>query len=124
MREGEARTQPQPTRPGAGGSTAEDRQITIHGPEDFAAMHRAGRLAAETLDFITPYVKPGVTTGELDRLCHDFIVERGAVPAPLNYRGFPRSICTSVNHVVCHGIPSDDKRLVEGDTLNIAVPAV
>ncbi len=124
MREGEARTQPQPTRPGAGGSTAEDRQITIHGPEDFAAMHRAGRLAAETLDFITPYVKPGVTTGELDRLCHDFIVERGAIPAPLNYRGFPRSIWTSVNHVVCDGIPSDDKRLVEGDTLNIDVTPI
>ena len=70
-------------------------------------MRRAGALAAATLDFITPYVRPGVTTGELDRLCHGFIVDHGAIPAPLNYRGFPKSICTSVNHVVCHGIPGD-----------------
>ncbi len=124
MREGEASPPARPPRHGADGARAEDRQITIHGPEDFAAMHRAGRLAAETLDFITPYVKPGITTGELDRLCHEFIVARGAVPAPLNYRGFPKSICTSVNHVVCHGIPSDDKRLVEGDTLNIDVTPI
>ena len=114
MREGEASV---PVR-------GEDRQITIHGPEDFAAMHRAGRLAAETLDFITPYVAPGITTGELDRLCHDFIVARGAVPAPLNYRGFPKSICTSVNHVVCHGIPSEKKRLQDGDIVNIDVTVI
>ena len=72
-------------------------------------MRRAGRVAAETLDFIAPYVKPDVTTGELDALCHDFMTERDSIPAPLNYRGFPRSICTSVNHVVCHGIPGDKK---------------
>jgi len=102
----------------------EQRRITIHGPEDFEGMRRAGRLAAETLDFITPQVRPGVTTGELDRLCHDYIVERGAVPAPLNYRGFPRSICTSINHVVCHGIPSEQKKLADGDILNIDVTVI
>jgi methionyl aminopeptidase len=98
----------------------EDNRIKIHGEEAFAGMRRAGRLAAETLDFITPYVKPGVTTDELDRLCHGFIVDREAIPAPLNYRGFPRSICTSINHVVCHGIPGD-RRLDEGDIINIDV---
>jgi methionyl aminopeptidase len=80
------------------------RRITIHRPEDFEGMRAAGRLAAETLDMIVPHVQPGVTTGTLDRLCHDFIVSHDAVPAPLNYRGFPKSICTSINHVVCHGI--------------------
>src|SRR5262245_5877180 len=88
----------------------EARRIKIHDAEAFAAMRRAGRLAAETLDFVTPHVEPGISTGELDRLCHDFIVAAGAIPAPLNYRGFPKSICTSINHVVCHGIPGD-KRL-------------
>ena len=101
----------------------EPRQIKIHGPADFDGMRAAGRLAAETLDFITPHVEPGVTTGELDRLCHDYIVGHGAVPAPLNYRGFPKSICTSVNHVVCHGIPSD-KRLASGDIVNIDVTVI
>ena len=98
--------------------------IKIHGPEAFSAMRRAGRLAAEVLDFITPHVVPGVTTGEIDRLCHGYIVAHGAVPAPLNYKGFPRSVCTSVNHVVCHGIPSDAKRLAEGDILNIDVTVI
>ncbi len=98
-------------------------RIKLHGPEEFGAMRRAGRLAAETLDFITPHVVPGITTGELDRLCHDYIVERKAVPAPLGYRGFPKSICTSVNHVVCHGIPGD-KRLADGDVLNIDVTVI
>ena len=86
-------------------------------------MRRAGRLAAETLDMIVPYVRPGVTTGELDRLCHEFIVSHGAVPAPLGYRGFPKSICTSVNHVVCHGIPGD-RVLQEGDVINIDVTVI
>ncbi len=95
-------------------------RITIHTAEDFEGMRRAGRLAAECLDFIGPYVVPGVMTAELDRLCHEFTVARGGVPAPLNYRGFPRSICTSVNHVVCHGIPGD-KRLEEGDIVNIDI---
>ena len=98
-------------------------RIKIHGAEAFESMRAAGRLAAEVLDFITPRVVPGVTTGELDRLCHDFILEHGAVPAPLNYRGFPKSICTSVNHVVCHGIPGD-KRLQAGDILNIDITVI
>ncbi|MSO71212.1 MAG: type I methionyl aminopeptidase [Alphaproteobacteria bacterium] len=104
-------------------SEPEPRRIKIHDAAAFEGMRRAGRLAAEVLDFITPQVLPGVTTGALDRLCHDFIVERGAIPAPLNYKGFPKSICTSVNHVVCHGIPGD-KRLVEGDIINIDVTVI
>ncbi|MBX6322488.1 MAG: type I methionyl aminopeptidase [Rhodospirillaceae bacterium] len=103
--------------------SAEERRIKLHDAAAFEGMRRAGRLAAETLDFITPYVRPGVTTGELDRLCHDFIVGHGAVPAPLNYRGFPKSICTSINHVVCHGIPGD-KRLQDGDIMNIDVTVI
>lgn len=99
------------------------RAVKIHGPEDFEGMRRAGRLAAETLDFITVHVKPGVTTGELDRLCHDFIVARGGICAPLGYKGFPKSVCTSVNHVVCHGIPGD-KTLEDGDILNIDVTPI
>jgi methionyl aminopeptidase len=99
------------------------RRITLHRPEDFPGMRAAGRLAAETLDMIAGHVRPGVTTGLLDRLCHDFIVAAGAVPAPLNYRGFPKSICTSINHVVCHGIPGD-RRLESGDVLNIDVTVV
>jgi methionyl aminopeptidase len=102
---------------------ADARRITIHRPEDFAGMRAAGRLAAETLDMITVHVRPGVTTGTLDRLCHDFILARGAVPAPLNYRGFPKSICTSINHVVCHGIPGE-RRLEDGDVLNIDITVV
>ena len=100
-----------------------ERGIKLHGPEAFEAMRKAGRLAAEVLDFITPYVAPGVTTDHLDRLCHGFIVDHGAIPAPLNYRGFPRSICTSINHVVCHGIPGD-RRLMEGDILNIDITVI
>ena len=86
-------------------------------------MRRAGRLAAETLDFITPHVQPGVTTEELNTLCHEFILDNKAIPAPLNYRGFPKSICTSINHVVCHGIPTD-KRLQNGDIVNIDVTVI
>jgi methionyl aminopeptidase len=90
----------------------EGRRIILHGAEDFAAMRAAGRLAAETLDMITPHVRTGVTTGALDALCHDFILAHGAVPAPLNYRGFPKSICTSINHVVCHDIVNIDITVV------------
>jgi methionyl aminopeptidase len=97
--------------------------IPLNGPAAFEGMRRAGRLAAELLDFIAPYVKPGVTTGELDRLCHDYTVERGAVSAPLGYRGFPKSICTSINHVVCHGIPGD-RALEDGDIVNIDVTPI
>ena len=99
------------------------RRITIYGPEDFMGMRAAGRLAAETLDMITPHVRPGITTAELDRLCHDFIVARGAVPATLGYRGYRHSCCTSINHVVCHGIPGE-RRLEEGDVLNIDVTVI
>ncbi|WP_138379739.1 type I methionyl aminopeptidase [Luteithermobacter gelatinilyticus] len=98
-------------------------EIKLHDPKDFEGMRKAGRLAAETLDFITPHIQPGVTTEELDRLCHDFITSHGAIPAPLNYRGFPKSICTSVNHVVCHGIPGP-KKLKSGDILNIDVTTI
>ena len=98
-------------------------QIKLHRPDDFAGMRTAGRLAAETLDMITPHVRPGITTEALDRLCHDYIVERGAIPAPLNYRGFPKSICTSINHVVCHGIPGD-RGLKDGDIVNIDVTVI
>ncbi len=104
-----------------GGSDA--RRITIHRPADFAGMRAAGRLAAETLDILVPHVRPGVTTAQLDEICHDFITAHGAVPAPLNYRGFPKSICTSINHVVCHGIPGD-RKLVDGDVLNIDITVV
>ena len=99
------------------------RRITIHAPADFAGMRAAGRLAAETLDHLTPFVVTGVTTGRLDEICHEFIVSHGATPAPLNYRGFPRSICTSINHVVCHGIPGE-RKLVEGDVLNVDITVV
>ena len=103
--------------------SAERPLITIHGPAEFESMRKAGRLAAETLDFITPFVTPGVTTAELDRLCAEFTEQHGAISAPLNYRGFPKSICTSVNHVVCHGIPGD-KSLRDGDIINIDVTPI
>ena len=98
--------------------------IAIHGEDAFAGMRVSGQLAAQVLDYITPYVVPGVSTGELDRLCHAYIVERDAIPAPLNYRGFPKSICTSVNHVVCHGIPDDGKKLANGDIINIDITVI
>ena len=97
--------------------------MTVHikTPEEIEQMRVSGRLAAEVLQMIRPHVKPGVTTGELDRICHDYIVnEQGAYPSPLNYHGFPKSVCTSVNHQVCHGIPSD-RELREGDILNIDI---
>lgn len=103
---------------------AKEQGIVIHDARGFAGMRAAGRLGAETLDFITPHVIAGVTTEALDRLCHDFIVAHDAVPAPLGYRGFPKSICTSVNRVVCHGIPSDKKTLADGDILNIDVTVI
>lgn len=99
------------------------KDIEIHGPDAFAAMRKSGRLTAEMLDFITPFVRPGVTTGEIDRLCYEFHVKHGAVPGPLNYRGYPKSICTSINHVVCHGIPGD-RTLHEGDIVNIDVSPI
>ncbi len=97
--------------------------IKIHTKDDFAKMRVAGKLAAETLDFITEHVNPGVTTDHLNTLCHNFITERGAIPAPLNYKGFPKSICTSINHVICHGVPSE-KVLKKGDIINIDVTVI
>jgi methionyl aminopeptidase len=98
--------------------------VSIKTPEEVENMRVAGRLAAEVLQMIEPHVKAGITTGELDRLCHDYIVnEQAAVPAPLNYRGFPKSICTTLNHQVCHGIPGD-RKLKNGDMLNIDVTVI
>ncbi len=98
--------------------------IKIKTPEEIEKMRVAGRLAAEVLEMIEPYVKPGVTTNELNRICHDYIVnEQGCIPAPLNYHGFPKSICTSVNHTVCHGIPND-KKLKNGDIINIDITVI
>jgi methionyl aminopeptidase len=97
---------------------------TIKTPEEIEKMRVAGRLAAEVLEMIGEHVKPGVSTDELDRICHDHIVNvQQAIPAPLNYRGFPRSICTSLNHQVCHGIPGD-RRLKAGDMLNIDITVI
>ena len=98
--------------------------VTIKSLEEQEKMRVAGRLAADVLDMIGEYVKPGVSTSELNDICHDFIVnEQRAIPAPLNYRGFPKSICTSVNHVVCHGIPGD-RKLKNGDMVNIDITVI
>lgn len=99
---------------------ADSRRIVIYKLEDFAPMRAAGRLAAETLDMITEHVVPGVTTEQLNEICHEFIIAHGAIPSPLNYRGYPKSVCISINHVVCHGIPGE-RKLVDGDILNIDV---
>ena len=98
--------------------------ITIKTPEEIEKMRVAGRLAAEVLDMIEPYVQDGASTEELDQICHDYIVNvQQAIPAPLNYRGFPKSICTSINHVVCHGIPGK-KKLKRGDVVNIDITVI
>jgi methionyl aminopeptidase len=103
--------------------------IELHTADDFDGMRAAGRLAAATLDMITEHVVPGVSTEALDDLCNKFITKNGAIPAPLGYRGaaptpYPKSTCISINHVVCHGIPSSDKILKEGDILNIDVTVI
>ncbi len=98
--------------------------VTIKTPEEQQKMRVAGRLAAEVLDMIQPHVKPGVTTDELDRICHDYIVKtQKTIPANVGYNGFPKTLCTSVNHVVCHGIPND-KKLKNGDIINIDVTVI
>lgn len=98
--------------------------ITIKTPEEIEKMRVAGRLAADVLEMIVPFMKKGITTNELDQICHKYIVEvQEAIPAPLNYHGFPKSICTSVNHVICHGIPSD-KKLKEGDIINVDITVI
>ena len=100
-----------------------DGAIKIHGPEGFAGMRVAGRLAAECLDMLTPYVQPGVSTAELDRLAREFILDHGALPACLFYKGYSKTVCISANHVVCHGIPGP-RALREGDIINIDVTVV
>jgi methionyl aminopeptidase len=98
--------------------------ITLKTPEEIQRMRIAGRLAAEVLEMIGPHIKAGMTTNDIDQICHDYIVnQEQAIPAPLNYHGFPKSICTSVNHVVCHGIPSD-KILKDGDIINVDVTVI
>ena len=98
--------------------------VTIKNQDEIEKMRIAGRLAAEVLEMIEPHVKAGVTTAELDAICHDHIIHKQkAIPAPLNYHGFPKSVCTSINHVVCHGIPSE-KRLKHGDMVNIDVTVI
>ena len=96
---------------------------TIHNPEDFAGMRKAGQLAAEILDMIAEYVKPGATTESLDKRCFEFADKNNACIAPLFYKGFPKSVCTSINHVICHGIPSS-RVLEEGDIVNIDVTVI
>lgn len=98
--------------------------VIIKNEEQIEKMRVAGQLAAEVLEMITPHVKKGVTTNELNQICHDYIVDvQKAIPAPLNYHGFPKSICTSVNHVICHGIPAD-KKLKDGDIINIDITVI
>ncbi len=98
--------------------------IDIKSPAEIELMRASCRLAAATLKMIEAHVAAGITTGELDRICHEYILEHGAIPAPLNYKGFPRSICTSVNEVVCHGIPRDDEELRLGDIVNVDVTTI
>jgi len=99
--------------------------VTIKTPEQIEKMRVAGKLAAEVLEMIVPHVKPGVTTEDLDRICHDYIVDvQQAIPANVGYKGFPKTICTSVNHVICHGIPSPGKVLKDGDIVNIDVTVI
>ncbi|MBI2790793.1 MAG: type I methionyl aminopeptidase [Gammaproteobacteria bacterium] len=103
---------------------ASNSNVTIKTSEDIEKMRVAGRLAAEVLEMIGPHVKVGITTNELNDICHDYIVNvQQAIPAPLNYKGFPKSICTSINHVICHGIPND-KKLKESDIINIDVTVI
>lgn len=98
--------------------------ISIKNYQEIQKMRVAGKLAADVLRFIEPFIKPGVSTEKLNKLCHDFIIEHGAIPAPLNYHGFPKSICTSINNVVCHGIPSENDILEEGDIINVDVTVI
>lgn len=99
--------------------------IIIKNAEQIEKMRVAGRLAAQVLEMIGDHIQPGVTTAELDKICHDYIVnEQEAIPAPLNYKGFPKSICTSVNHVICHGIPTDKKVLKKGDIINVDITVI
>jgi methionyl aminopeptidase len=98
--------------------------VEIKSKEEIEKMRATCKLAASVLDFIRPHVQPGVSTNALDKLCHEYILDHGAYPAPLNYKGFPKSICTSVNEVICHGIPSDDKILRDGDIINVDITTI
>ena len=98
-------------------------QVKLHSPDDFEGMRKAGQLAAQALDLLVPMVQPGITTEELDRVSLEFARDNGAIPAPLYYRGFPKSICTSINHVVCHGIPGP-RALKEGEVVNIDITLI
>ena len=97
--------------------------ISVHNENAFFQMRKAGELAAEVLDYITDFVKPNVSTEQLDQICHDYIIKKNAIPAPLNYKGYPKSTCISVNHIVCHGIPGE-KLLQNGDILNIDITVI
>jgi methionyl aminopeptidase len=99
------------------------QQPVIHGADAFAGMRRAGRFTAEILDFVSTIIRPGITTGEIDRLCHEYHVKHGAIPAPLGFHGYPKSICTSVNNVICHGVPGD-RVLKDGDIINVDVTPI
>lgn len=99
--------------------------VSIKSPDEIDKMRIAGRLAAEVLEMITPHIQVGVSTAEIDRICHDYMVDvQDVVPACLGYRGFPKSVCTSVNHVICHGIPADNKILKSGDIINVDVTVI
>jgi len=98
--------------------------IKIHKSEDFEGMRKAGKIAAQTLDHITPLIHPGMSTEDIDQLCHDFMRSQNAIPATLGYKGYTKSCCTSVNHVICHGIPSPEKILKSGDIVNVDVTAI
>lgn len=102
---------------------ARSEPVILHDEAGFAGMRKAGQLAADVLDMISEHVQPGITTEELDRICHDYITAHNAIPAPLNYKGFPKATCISLNHVVCHGIPGP-KKLVSGDVLNIDITVI
>ena len=98
--------------------------IPIHKNEDFEGMRNAGKLVAIILDQLEKLIKPGINTLEINDFCHNLIIKNNAIPAPLNYKGFPKSVCTSVNHVVCHGIPSENKILNNGDILNVDITVI
>lgn len=113
----------QPVR-GTSTTRRESTRATIKTPAEQDSMRAAGRLAADVLDMIGAHIQPGITTDDINSICHDYIVtQQKAIPAPLNYRGFPKSVCTSVNHVVCHGIPGD-KKLKQGDIVNVDVTVI
>ncbi len=102
---------------------AKKHRIRIKTPEQIEGIRRAGRLVIETLDLVTPHILPGVTTEEINTMVHDFTIRHGAIPAPLNYRGFPKSVCVSINEVICHGIPGN-RAFKDGDIVNVDVTSI